>query len=289
MLSHSAVPFAMPLDDRVARVFFSSRDAANRSHIAWADVDMRRPGEPVAVSAEPALAPGERGAFDDSGTTMSCLVKSGDGHPVVYYSGWSLRVSVPFHQAIGRARAVSSEAAHFVREFAGPVLDRSPANPLYVTNPYVLQDGDRFRMWHLAASDWYDADRKTDVRYTVRYSESPDGIHWTSFGGDAIKLRGEAETAIARPSVLRVDGGYAMWYSVRGPNSPYRIGYAESPDGRVWERKDSFAGIDPGDTGWDSEMTAYPHVVEFGGNRYMFYCGNGYGREGFGVAILDQD
>ena len=35
-----------------------------------------------------------------------------------------------------------------------------------------------------------------------------------------------------------------------------------------------------------SEMISYPHIYETGGVIYMFYLGNGVGREGFGVAKL---
>jgi hypothetical protein len=36
--------------------------------------------------------------------------------------------------------------------------------------------------------------------------------------------------------------------------------------------------------GWDAAMVCYPHVFEQGGNRYMLYNGDGFGRTGFGLA-----
>ena len=76
-----------------------------------------------------------------------------------------------------------------------------------------------------------------------------------------------------------------MWYSFRGLS--YRIGYAESDDGRKWERLDSQAGIDVSTTGWDSEMIEYPFVFDHKGQRYMLYNGNGYGKTGFGLTVLE--
>ena len=78
-----------------------------------------------------------------------------------------------------------------------------------------------------------------------------------------------------------------MWYSCRGDR--YRIGYAESADGRRWERQDHRAGIDvtPGD--WDGEMVCYPCVFDAPDGRYMLYNGNGYGATGIGLAVLEQD
>ena len=78
-----------------------------------------------------------------------------------------------------------------------------------------------------------------------------------------------------------------MWFSCRGRT--YRIGYAESADGRSWLRADERAGIGVSESGWDSESIEYPHVFDHGGRRYMLYNGNGYGKTGFGLAVLESD
>jgi hypothetical protein len=76
-----------------------------------------------------------------------------------------------------------------------------------------------------------------------------------------------------------------MWFASRG--DVYRICYAESIDGRAWERKAVQRGAEPSEEGWDSEMICYPHVFDHGDRRYMLYNGNGYGRTGFGLAVLE--
>ena len=47
-------------------------------------------------------------------------------------------------------------------------------------------------------------------------------------------------------------------------------------------------GIDVSKNGWDSEMICYPYVFDHKGKRYMLYNGNGYGKTGFGLAVLEQ-
>jgi hypothetical protein len=88
---------------------------------------------------------------------------------------------------------------------------------------------------------------------------------------------------------------YRMWFCFRGragfrtsKGSAYRIGYAESRDGIAWVRDDSRCGIVSSEAGWDSEMIAYPHVVSHSGRTYMFYNGNGFGRSGFGYAVMER-
>jgi hypothetical protein len=87
--------------------------------------------------------------------------------------------------------------------------------------------------------------------------------------------------------VIKEGGGYKMWYSYRGQS--YRIGYAESSDGIHWDRRDSQVGIDVSDSVWDSEKIEYPFVFDYGGDRYMLYNGNAYGKTGFGLAVLERD
>jgi hypothetical protein len=67
----------------------------------------------------------------------------------------------------------------------------------------------------------------------------------------------------------------------------YRMGYAESGDGIHFERMDDKAGMDVSDAGWDSEMVCYPYVFIHDGQKFMLYCGNGYGRTGFGCAVME--
>jgi hypothetical protein len=68
----------------------------------------------------------------------------------------------------------------------------------------------------------------------------------------------------------------------------YRIGCATSTDLLTWHRDDSNAGLVVSQSGWDSEMVAYPHVFDLNGQIHMFYCGNHFGKEGFGWATLGQ-
>jgi len=56
-----------------------------------------------------------------------------------------------------------------------------------------------------------------------------------------------------------------------------------------WERDDGLSGIDVSPRGWDSEMICYRYVFEHGSHRDMLYNGNGYGKTGFGLAVLEED
>ncbi|HWB62995.1 MAG TPA: hypothetical protein VG603_05735, partial [Chitinophagales bacterium] len=66
----------------------------------------------------------------------------------------------------------------------------------------------------------------------------------------------------------------------------YKIGLAVSKDGISWDKRYDETGITPSAEGWDSAMIEYPHVFEHGGYYYMLYNGNGFGKDGFGYAIM---
>jgi hypothetical protein len=121
----------------------------------------------------------------------------------------------------------------------------------------------------------------------LKYAESFDGIQWFPTGEISLEFKCDNEYAISKPSVLKEDGIYKMWYSYRGDR--YRIGYAESEDGIHFNRMDETVGIDVSEFGWDSEMICYPHVFEHNGEKYMLYNGNGYGKSGIGLAILSKE
>ena len=68
------------------------------------------------------------------------------------------------------------------------------------------------------------------------------------------------------------------------PVSP-RISVPRSHPGR--RRPGALALSPPPAAGdWDGEMQAYPQIVEDGGRTLVLYNGNGFGRDGFGAALL---
>jgi len=48
-------------------------------------------------------------------------------------------------------------------------------------------------------------------------------------------------------------------------------------------------GIDVSDNGWDSKMISYPFIYIHKGMKFMVYNGNGFGKSGFGYAVLKNE
>jgi hypothetical protein len=204
---------------------------------------------------------------------------------MLYYLGWNLKVTVPWLNTIGLA-VFDSTTSKWVKNSRAPMMDRSDEDPFSISYPSVLNDKGKYRMWYGSNLKWGPV--STDMDHVFKYAESDDGIHWTRTNRVVVDLN-EGEYAVSKPYVVLDHGVYKMWYSFRGhqENTTYRIGYAESKDGLKWTRMDDIVGIDISSSGWDSEMICYPCVFDWNGKRYMLYNGNGYGKTGFGAAILE--
>ena len=144
-------------------------------------------------------------------------------------------------------------------------------------------------MWYGSNLQW--GKDQSQMKHVIKYAESSNGLVWKRNYDVDVGLVHKNEYALSKPIVIKEKGLYRMWYSYRGNGlvETYRIGYAESNDGRSWTRKDDLVGIDVSESGWDSEMICYPFIFDHKGKRYMLYNGNGYGKTGFGLAVLEQD
>jgi len=280
MVSHAANPVAESLGGSVFRIYFSSRDNMNRSSVGFVEVDIRNIGKIIRISEQPVLSPGEPGMFDDSGTSLACLIRVNDKR-YLYYVGWNLCVTVPWRNSIGLAISDTSDSS-FKKYSKAPIVDRSDVDPFSLSYPWVMRDEGKWKMWYGSNLSWGTTEK--DMAHVIKYAESRDGIHWERKGVVAINFKSPDEYAISRPCVIKDDGLYRMWYSYRGKS--YRIGYAESEDGIYWIRRDEDVGIDVSESGWDSEMIEYAFVFDHAGERYMLYNGNRYGRTGMGLAVL---
>lgn len=282
MVSHAANTVAEHLYADVFKIYFSCRDKNQRSYIGFIEVDIKSPFKIFKISDKPLLAPGEIGLFDDSGVSLSCIKKIGH-KKFMYYLGWNLGVTVPWRNSIGLA-IYNEQTKEFEKYKKAPIIDRNEVDPYSVSYPFVLDDDGIYRMWYGSNMGW--GANQEDMNHLIKYAESNDAIHWERKGHIALNFKDEKEYAMSRPFVIKENRIYRMWYSYRGKR--YRIGYAESLNGRDWERKDEKVGIDVSEKGWDSEMIEYPFIFDHKGNRYMLYNGNGFGKTGFGIAIFEK-
>lgn len=289
--SHAQLPIVDIIDKNRWRIYFASRDTQNQSRISYIEVEANCPQNLLYEHNEPILPLGRLGAFDESGMMPVGIVKFND-KKYLYYAGWSLKRTVPYHNSIGLI--ILSNNNSFEKYSEGPLLDARQDEPYFTGTANVLIESGVWKMWYQSCTKWEIIQGQPEPFYHIKYSESSDGINWSRNGIVAIDYRDKFEGGISSASVLKENGIYKMWYSNRdaaayreNKTKSYRIGYAESLNGIEWERKDASSGIDVSESGWDSEMIAYPFILRSQNKKYMFYNGNGFGKSGIGYAVSD--
>ena len=283
MRSHAAVPVPLHLDGDRYRVFFSSRDADQRSHVGYFDIDLANVPRVIATSPAPVLTPGPAGCYDGDGIYAESAIKV-DEEIRLYTIGVTTGHTRPlFYAAIGVA--ISTDGGTSFTKGGAPIMQISSFDPCLVTAPFVLREGNVWRMWYASGIRWAQETQGLQSYYHIKYAESDDGLNWRREGRVCIDFADARERCIARLWVVRDGAVYRGWFSVNDGVRGYRIGYAESSDGLRWTRRDDLAGIALSETGWDSEAQAYPAVVRHADRWFMFYNGNAFGRDGIGLAI----
>lgn len=282
-MSTWAGPAAAVRIDQSSRytVYMAGRDVKNRSQIGSFEIDINDLPRSYALSSEPVLSFSEPGAFDENGVSYPWAMRA-DGRTYLYFNGWMPTVLTPFQIHLGLA--VSDDGQRFKRVSRAPILERTDDDHLSIGSVGVLKEGDKWHMWYTCFLRWGQLPGEHKHYYTIKYASSLDGVSWLRENITCIDFKDDSEFSICRPTVIRHAGLYHMWFSHRGEH--YRIGYAHSSDGVHWQRDDSLAGIDVSADGWDSEGICYSFVFQHGDALYMLYCGNGYGREGLGIARL---
>jgi len=288
MITGGRAPVPLQLREDLYRIYFGAYDDAGRGRIFSLDIDLSQPQSCTNLVTSPVVDIGDVGFFDDNGIIPSSVLRV-DGKVYLYTIGFSLKNRIIFDAATGLA--VSSDGGVSFKKFKGPVLDRGVDDPCFAASPTVLKQADKWRMWYVSCDHWLPFGGSYRHFYNIKHKTSVDGVYWDNRATICIDYANEYEYAISRPSVIFQSSKYRMWYSFRAQPTieTYRIGYAESSDGLSWKRYDERAGIDVSSSGWDSEMICYPSVFEHKDRMYMLYNGNGYGKTGFGLAVLEED
>jgi hypothetical protein len=282
--THAMLPTVDHINDDIFRIYFSGRDIENISRTGFLEIDINNPLEILTISEKPIIEIGELGAYDDNGISPTCIINH-NGEKYFYIMGWNKGSKVRAAEVSGLA--ISKDNGNsFQRYSRTPILERTNNEPftVLVVSCVIIENG-IWRMWYDSADYWIN---DSLPRYNIKYAESQDGINWERKGIVSVNYKSDDESRVSRASVIKEGDIYRMWFCYAIGAGGYTMGYAESEDGIVFNRMDEKVGIELSEFGWDSEMICYPNVFRHKENLYMLYCGNGYGKEGFGIAILSK-
>lgn len=290
--SYAHLPTAEIIDNKIIRVYFSTLDENNFGRVTYVDLDINNPQNVMYFHKDPVLELGPLGSFDDCGTVPSCILYHND-MKYLYYIGFQRCEKVPYMLFTGLAQSPLGQS-NFQKLSAVPILDRTNDEPFSRSAPFIIKEGNQLKMWYWSCIKWDTReDGRAHYNNVIKYATSTDGINWTPLDKVCIEPNFQNEYAVGRPTVIKNNDLYKMWFSTRtfcstDNNNSYFIGYAESFDGINWDRKDECAGIERSESGWDSEMVCYPYIIKVLDRYMMFYNGNQHGKTGFGYAVLEN-
>jgi predicted GH43/DUF377 family glycosyl hydrolase len=280
-------PSALLIEEDVIRIWGGVRDEKGVSRITYIDVEAKNPKHILAISNKPALDIGNDGCFDDNGVILGDVIRVGSDY-YMYYVGFQHVAKVKFCAFTGLA--ISKDGGRsFKRYSEAPILDRSDKARYIRALHTVIYDGNIFKAWYAIGNRWECIDGIPYPSYNIWYLESKDGINFSNKDTHLCIHNQNNEYRIGRPKVYKRHQKYQMFYTRDFIPKDYVIGYAESIDGKIWERRDELVGISKSSDGWDSEMACYPVLLEYNEKVYMFYNGNGMGKTGVGYAELVEE
>jgi hypothetical protein len=282
LLSHAANPLAVHVEGGLYRVYYSGRDGSSRSSVGSFDFDMRA-RRIVAINQRPEFEHGPCGSFYADGVSIGCIYHPKRRGPCILFMGWQNPPGSHWRGDIGRLRL--GRDRRLTLDADTPFIGATTHDPISLSYPAVIESDGGYLMWYGSTIKW-DAGNG-EMLHVIRGARSTDGESWVRAPELDLPFEVGIAQAFSRPAVVRnVDGSLDMWFSYRsGTGTPYRIGRACSADGTGWELRLAESGIDVSESGWDSEMIEYPHVFHSGGERFLLYNGNGYGKTGIGLAV----
>lgn len=292
--TYSHKPTPILLDDNTIRVYYGFRGELNRTRTSFVDFDAKDLSIKY-VHKEIVLDLGKIGTFDDAGAQVCSVVRVNDKTVYMYYIGWNTSTTVAYRNSLGLAIS-HDNGVTFERAYEGPILERYLDEPYHIGASDIRNEDGTWKMWYNSGNGYKVIDGKPEYTVHIKYATSEDGIIWHRKNIVCIERNTETEVVV-RPSVIFLDGKYRMFYSRRdvkdfrsNRDNSYKMGYAESLEGINWERLDNVPSIKVSDNlnDWDSQMIAYPYILNVHGRLIAFYNGNTFGKTGFGAAILEM-
>lgn len=278
---NTQLPIPYLIEKDRLRLFLTFCDEENRGRLGYLDVSPDNPSVVLDYSKNPLLDLGKTGCFDENGVVSTAIFIE-DGKIYLYYCGFQKHVYYPYSSLTGVA--VSADGGNtFERVRETPMLERKDGEMFIRTGAGIYKFGDMYRVYYASGNEWFDLNGKLVPKYSFKYIDSKSQISFEGEGIDLFQLEDD-EYGMTAPQIFKTETGYDMVYSIRSISKGYHMGYASSPDGIHFIRKDKVMDIDRPEGEFDSDMVCYGKCYKHKERIYLFYSGNHYGMDGIGWA-----
>ena len=285
LLSHAANPLPILIENNIYRVFFNGRNSESKSSLGYFDFNIDTL-EVMNICEREVIKFGVENSYYSHGISIGNDYQDLDGNTYILFMAWQIRGGEHWRGDIGRI-VVSSLDEMYIEDTDSPFIGLNEIDKVSLSYPWVYRDEAGYSMIYGSTISW--KEDNGEMLHVLNCAESVDGNQWKKKGLAVPYELGKAQ-AFSRPSYIKIDDTEHLWFSYRsGSGEKYRIGHSFKSDNGLWQLDIENAGIDVSDDqdAWDSEMICYPYILEHNDKIYMFYNGNGFGRSGIGLAVLE--
>lgn len=179
--------------------------------------------------------------------------------------------------------AYSSNGINWTKYSGNPILvpgNNSDWYNTFISSPSVILENGIYKMW-FTAPDLVINSQPTDGKGNIGYATSVNGTSWTVHPSPVL-IAGDQNNwdsaSIAEPSVIKINGGYHMFYSAldKWTIENFQVGYATSSDGLNWTKSMQNPVLKIGSSSqWDDYWASHPGVIydQLSSKFKMWYTG----------------
>jgi len=284
--SHVMAPTAIYLDNKI-RVYFGAWDDKSISRINFIDLDPANPQNILNVNdREPILDIGEDGMFDENGVFPGHATIL-DGKVYLYYTGFQLGHKIPHYNFGGLA--ISDDGSNFIRVSKAPILDRADEGLFVRAGQSIILVDSNYYTVYSAGNDFLKVGGKKRPIYDVFIQSGDNPTTVKDTGTRILSADLDVEHGLGRPQITKLGNKFYIFFTRRILSMKYFIGAAYSYDLLTWTKDNQiFEDIHHSKDGFDSEMIYFPSFLRIDhlNKNYLFYCGNGFGKEGLGFCEI---
>jgi predicted GH43/DUF377 family glycosyl hydrolase len=234
----------------------------------------------------PILDIGDDGMFDENGVFPGHATIL-DDKVYLYYTGFQLGHKIPHYNFGGLA--ISDDGTTFSRVSKAPILDRADEGLFVRAGQSTIKVNSKYYSVYSAGNNFLEVGGKKRPIYDVFMQSGDNPMDLKDSGTRILSADLDVEHGLGRPQITQIGEKYYIFYTRRILSMKYFIGAAYSNDLLTWTKDNQiFSDIQHSQEGFDSEMIYFPSFLRIDhlNKNYLFYCGNGFGKEGFGYCEI---
>ncbi|MBM83317.1 MAG: hypothetical protein CMJ78_22375 [Planctomycetaceae bacterium] len=290
-----SAPCVIKLKSGRLRMYFWAVGQGGHSLFA-AEASRNDPIQWKLINEKPLLVADTSNNIRSQGPSFPWVVPREDAPWLLYYCAWGTWAP-PGELPNRTSLAISEDQGLTWKVTKEPLLPLGPPGSFdagITGSVCVLRlASSDYRMWYTAGERYELIEGSKRGIVHLGYATSKDGVEWQRHPKPLLSPRlGKVEpfeAVVSKPSVLKLDGTYHMWFSVyKMKGKGYRLEYASSKDGVNWQRAFDKELMPLTPDGFDSVNQSYPNVIEVEDELWMFYVGNNFGSTGIGWATMKK-